>query len=173
MPAGGRFRFTFVGEEPLIFRIVATLTVANPLLGLALPFAVKYLAPESPHWAVCEALESKGVQFHVPGIICWYAEWWVGIEFTLLACTGTHILWVVLGRVGCGSWGNPARFETRKECGTLAVFVGNRHVLRVRLRVGSFGFTFWGAWQLKMRPPCDGSAKTGMGMGIYAPPASS
>jgi hypothetical protein len=86
MPAGGRFRFTFIGEQPLIFRIVAILTVANPFIGLALPFAVKHLGTGSSRGVTCRALESSGVQFQVPGIICWYAEWWIGIEFALLAC---------------------------------------------------------------------------------------
>jgi len=86
MPAGGRFRFTFIGEQPLIFRIVAILTVANALIGLALPFAVKHLGTESSHGVACKALGNNGVQFQVPGIICWYAEWWIGIEFALLGC---------------------------------------------------------------------------------------
>lgn len=92
MPAGGRYRFAFVGEQPLIFRVVALLTIVNPFIGLALPFALRHLGTESSHGVTCKALENSGVQFPVPGIICSYAAWWIGIEFALLACIAVVLL---------------------------------------------------------------------------------
>ncbi len=92
MPVG-RHRFEFVGEEPLIFRILATVTIANGLMGLALPYALRYLKPEGfPNSLACEALASKGVQYRVPEAVCWYASRWIMVEFVLIAMIAVVLL---------------------------------------------------------------------------------
>jgi hypothetical protein len=86
MPAGGRFRVVTVGKEPFIFRGVVILTVTNALLGLLLPFAVEHSWIRSAYGVTCKTLQNTDVLFRVPAYVCWYAQWWIGIEFFLIAC---------------------------------------------------------------------------------------
>jgi hypothetical protein len=86
MPASGRHRFYFVGREPLVFRVVATLLFVNTFLFLPLDFGAKYLLPKaSRDLRPCEALTSGGVQYHAPEIVCWFASRSIAIQFILLA----------------------------------------------------------------------------------------
>jgi hypothetical protein len=85
MPGLGRHRFEFVGKDPLIFRVFVLLLFANTALGLSLNFLARYfLSKASAALAPCESLASGGVQYHAPGIVCWYADWWLGMQFILL-----------------------------------------------------------------------------------------
>jgi hypothetical protein len=86
MPGGGRHRFEFVGKEPLVFRVVSTLLFVNTFPMLLLAFGAKYFLPKaSPNLQPCEALAEKGVQYHAPEVVCWYANRWIAIQFILLA----------------------------------------------------------------------------------------
>jgi hypothetical protein len=86
MPGAGGHRFYFVGREPLVLRVVATLFVVNTFLFLSLDFGAKYLLPKaSLDLEPCEALTSGGVQYHAPEIVCWYASRSIAIQFILLA----------------------------------------------------------------------------------------
>ena len=86
MPGGGRHRFEFVGKEPLVFWVFATLLFANAFLSLLLDFGAKYFLPKaSLNLQPCEALAERGVQYHAPEIVCWYASRSIAIQFILLA----------------------------------------------------------------------------------------
>jgi hypothetical protein len=86
MPGGGRHRFEFVGKEPLAFRVVATLLFANTFLCLLLTFGAKYFLPKaSLSLQPCDALGERGVQYHAPEIVCWYASRSTEIQFILVA----------------------------------------------------------------------------------------
>ena len=83
---GGRHRFEFEGKEPLVFRVVASLLFANTFLLLLLAFGAKYFLPKaSLNLQPCEALAERGIQYHAPGIVCWYATHSIAIQFVLLA----------------------------------------------------------------------------------------
>ena len=82
---GGRHRFEFVGKEPLVFWVVATLLFANTFLMLLLEFGAKYFLPQaSLSQQPCAALAERGVQYHAPEIVCWYASHSIAIQFVLL-----------------------------------------------------------------------------------------
>jgi hypothetical protein len=84
MPGGGH-TYEFIGEQPLVLRVLGTLTIANAFLGLGLPYCVRYLwSGGADRFQACDALAYKGVQYHVPEIICRYATWWITIEFILV-----------------------------------------------------------------------------------------
>jgi hypothetical protein len=75
-----------VGKEPLVFWVVATLLFANTFLSLLLDFGAEYFLPKaSLNLQPCEALAGKGVQYHAPEIVCWYASRSIAIQFILVA----------------------------------------------------------------------------------------
>lgn len=83
---GGRHRFEFVGKEPFVFWVVASLLFANTFLGLMLRFVAKYFLPKaSLTLQPCDALAERGAQYHAPEILCWYASRSIAIQFILLA----------------------------------------------------------------------------------------
>jgi hypothetical protein len=83
---GGRHRFEFVGNDPLMFRVVVALLFVNTFLMLLLEFGAKYFLPKSsPELRPCEALAESGVQYHAPEIVCWYASHSLAIDYVLLA----------------------------------------------------------------------------------------
>ncbi len=83
---GGRHQFEFVGKEPLVFWVVATLFFVNTFLFLSLDFGAKYFLPKaSVSLRPCDALADRGVQYHAPEIVCWYASRSIAIQFILLA----------------------------------------------------------------------------------------
>ena len=85
MPGGGRHRFEFVGKEPLVLWIIVTLLFANTFLMLSLQFYAAYLLPKaSLTLRPCEALAHRGVRYHAPEIVCWYASHSLTIQFILL-----------------------------------------------------------------------------------------
>jgi hypothetical protein len=86
MPGVGGHRFYFVGREPMVLKVVATLFFVNTFLLLSLNFGAKYLLPKaSGDLQPCEALTSGGVQYHAPEIVCWYASHSIAIQSILLA----------------------------------------------------------------------------------------
>jgi hypothetical protein len=85
MPGLGRHRFYFVGKEPLVMRVVATLLFLNTFLFLLLEFGAKYFLPKtSLNAPPCEALAWEGIQYHAPEVVCWYASRSIAIQFILL-----------------------------------------------------------------------------------------
>jgi len=83
---GGRHRFEFVGKEPLVAWVVASLLLANTFLLLFLEFGAKYfLSKASLSLQPCEALVERGIQYHAPEVVCWYARHSIAIQFVLLA----------------------------------------------------------------------------------------
>jgi hypothetical protein len=83
--AGGRHRFEFVGKEPLVLWVFASLLLANTFLSLLLDFGAEYFLPRaSLNSRPCEALAQRGVQYHAPEIVCWYANHSLAIQFILL-----------------------------------------------------------------------------------------
>jgi hypothetical protein len=86
MPGGGRHRFEFVDKEPLVLWVVATLLILNTFLGMLLTFGAKYFLPKaSINLRPCEALAERGVQYHAPEIVCWFASRSIDIQVVLLA----------------------------------------------------------------------------------------
>jgi hypothetical protein len=86
MPGAGGHRFYFVGREPLVLKVVATLLFVNTFLFLSLDFGAKYFLPKaSVSLQPCEALAWNGVQYHAPELVCWYASRTIAIQFILLA----------------------------------------------------------------------------------------
>src|ERR1700686_5669753 len=86
MPGVGGYRFEFVGKEPLILWAVASLLLANTFLFLLLEFGAKYFLPQaSLALQPCEALSTRGNQYHAPDIVCRYAGHSIAIQFILLA----------------------------------------------------------------------------------------
>ncbi len=83
---GGRHQFEFVGKEPLVFWVVATLLFVNTFLLLLLDFGARHFLPKaSVNLLPCEALAWDRVQYHAPEIVCWYASRSIAIQFILLA----------------------------------------------------------------------------------------
>lgn len=81
-PAGGRHRLEFVGKEPLVFLVAIGLLFVNTFLGLLFTFGAKYFLPKaSLNLPPCEALAARGVQYHAPEIVCWYASRSIVIQF--------------------------------------------------------------------------------------------
>ncbi len=86
MPGNGPHRLEFIGEEPLIFRVLAILFAVDILLGLALEFCGKYFLPRpSATLPPCRALTDGGTQYHAPAIVCSYAENWMWFAPILFA----------------------------------------------------------------------------------------
>jgi hypothetical protein len=86
MPFGGGHRFEFEGKDPFAFRVVTILFVANTFFGLSLSFTGKYFLPKaSADLPPCEALTDRGVQYHAPQAVCWFADHWIYLQFILLA----------------------------------------------------------------------------------------
>jgi hypothetical protein len=85
MPGGGH-RFEFVGKEPPVFLAAIGLLFVNTFVLLLLAFGAKYVLPKaSLNSPPCEALAANGVQYHAPGIVCWYAGHSIAIQFVILA----------------------------------------------------------------------------------------
>jgi len=83
---GGRHRFEFVGKEPLVLWVVASLLFANTFLAISLEFGVRYFLPRaSLSLQPCHALAVRRAQYHAPQIVCWYASHSIAIQFILLA----------------------------------------------------------------------------------------
>jgi hypothetical protein len=75
MPGTGH-GWQFIGKEPVIFKIVVSLLLANGASSLALGFFVKHFVPQNlPNSRVCEAMSGYGIRYGVPDWICWYANW--------------------------------------------------------------------------------------------------
>jgi hypothetical protein len=86
MPGAGGHRFEFVGKDPLAFRVLAALLLANTFVGLSLTFGAKYFLPKaSVDLPPCEALSEAGVQYHAPAVVCWFTDHFIAIQFILLA----------------------------------------------------------------------------------------
>jgi hypothetical protein len=86
MPGAGGHRFQFVDKPPFAFGVVLTLLFANTFLMLLVGNGAKYFLPKaSPNLPPCEALAERGVQYHAPEIVCWYASRSIAIQFILLA----------------------------------------------------------------------------------------
>ena len=78
MPGNGPHRFEFVGEEPLIFRMLAILLALVVFFGLALELGATYVLPRtSTNLPPCPALAYGGIQYHAPAIVCSYADKWM------------------------------------------------------------------------------------------------
>lgn len=85
MPGGGH-RFVIEGKQPIALLVAVSLLFANTFLFLILPFGAKYFLPKaSLNSPPCEALVENGVQYHAPGILCWYAGHSIAIQFVILA----------------------------------------------------------------------------------------
>jgi len=83
---GGRHQFEFEGKEPLVFRLVTALLFANTLFLMLVDFGAKYFLPKaSLNLPPCEALARRGVQYHAPDIVCWYASCSIPMQWVLLA----------------------------------------------------------------------------------------
>jgi hypothetical protein len=86
MPGVGGHRLEFVGKEPLILWFVASLLLANTFLFLLLEFGAKYFLPQASFGLQpCQALSTRGSQYHAPDIVCWYTGHSIAIQFILLA----------------------------------------------------------------------------------------
>jgi hypothetical protein len=82
----GAHRWEFVGKPPMIFTVVAILLFANVFVSLALFYLAKRLIPSNlPNSQVCSAMANYGIQYGVPGWLCWYVNWDMTISGTLLA----------------------------------------------------------------------------------------
>jgi hypothetical protein len=93
LPFRGGHRFYFEEKPPIIFVVLMVLLFANTLLGLFLDFGAKYIFPRaSATMSPCEALSDKGVQFHVPAVVCWQASRFIPIQFVLLGLLALVIL---------------------------------------------------------------------------------
>ncbi|GEM_PF-2318593 len=94
--AGGRYRWEFVGKEPVSFLVVAALLALNTILLLGLGFIAKHLIPKAiANCQDCPALADSGIRYCVPGFVCWYANWSLAIQFVLL---GLGALIMVINR---------------------------------------------------------------------------
>jgi len=83
---GGRHQFEFEGKEPLAFRLVTALLFANTLFLMLIDFGAKYfLSKASLGLPACESLTRRGVQYHAPNIVCWYASCSIPMQWVLLA----------------------------------------------------------------------------------------
>lgn len=83
---GGGHRFEFVGKEPLAFWVAVTMLFANTFSMLFLALGGKYFLPKaSLNLPPCEEFAGRGVQYHAPEIVCWYASHSIAIQFILLA----------------------------------------------------------------------------------------
>jgi hypothetical protein len=86
MPGAGGHRFEFVGKEPLVFWVVVTLLFVNTFLFFVIEVGAKYLLSKASLTSPpCEALAKRGVQYHAPIIVCWYASRAIAIQFILSA----------------------------------------------------------------------------------------
>ena len=69
-----------------MFRLVTVLLFANTLFLMLIELGAKYFLPRaSLHLPACEALTRRGVQYHAPGIVCWYATCSIPMQWVLLA----------------------------------------------------------------------------------------
>ena len=86
MPGTGAHRWEFVGREPMIFKIVAVLFLANTIALLTLGFFGPHVIPKGlPNSQSCPAAASYGVQYNIPESMCWYLNWNSTISGALLA----------------------------------------------------------------------------------------
>lgn len=78
----------------MIFTVVAILLFTNVFLSLTLLLFAKKLIPRNlPNSQVCSAMANYGIQYSVPGWICWYVNWDITITFVLLAL-GAFIMFI-------------------------------------------------------------------------------
>jgi hypothetical protein len=85
----GRHRFEFVDKEPFVLWVVTSFLFVNTFLFLLLGFGAKYFLPRaSLSLPPCEALSERGIRYHAPEIVCWYASRSIAIQFILLALIG-------------------------------------------------------------------------------------
>ena len=83
---GGRHQFEFVGKEPFVFRLVTALLFANTLFLMLIDVGAKYFLPKaSLGLPPCEALTRRGVQYHAPDIVCWYANCSIPMQGVLVS----------------------------------------------------------------------------------------
>jgi hypothetical protein len=93
MPGAGAHRWEFIGEVPLLFRVLIILLFTNTALLLGLPFLGQYFLPKaSDNLPACADLSSTTVQVHAPGFVCWYYGWSIGIQVIILALMGLTML---------------------------------------------------------------------------------
>lgn len=93
---GGKYRWEFVGKEPVSFLVVVALLFLNTVLLLGLNFISERLIPNAtPDCQNCPALADSGIGYCVPEFICWYAKWRLAIQFVLL---GLAALIMVINR---------------------------------------------------------------------------
>jgi hypothetical protein len=86
MLGGAGHRFVIEGKQPIVFLVAVGLLFANTFLLLLLPFGAEHLLSKgSLNSPPCEALAANGVQYHAPGIVCWYAGHSITIQFVILA----------------------------------------------------------------------------------------
>jgi hypothetical protein len=86
MSGASRHRFQFEGKTPFVFLAVVSLLFVNTLLILLLEFGAKYVLPKaSPDLQPCKAFAQGGIQYHAPGIVCWYPNRSIATQFILLA----------------------------------------------------------------------------------------
>jgi hypothetical protein len=76
-----------------VFLVVVSLLFANTFLMLFLDFGAKYLLPKtSLSLQPCEVLTERGVQYHAPEIVCWYARSSITIQFILLGLMAVMLI---------------------------------------------------------------------------------
>jgi hypothetical protein len=85
MPGQGKYRWQFVGKEPVSFLVVVALFFVNIILSLGQGFIVKHLIPNAvANCRDCPALADSGIRYCVPEFVCWYAKWSLAIQFVIL-----------------------------------------------------------------------------------------
>jgi len=93
MPGLGTSRLEFIGEAPLLFRVLTILLFANTVLLLGLSFLGRYFLPKaSENLPACADLSSKTVQLHAPAFVCWYSGWAIAIQLIILGVMALTML---------------------------------------------------------------------------------
>jgi hypothetical protein len=90
---GGRHSFEFVGKAPWALSVVVTLLFVNTFLSLSLDFGGQYFLPRATlNSRPCEALAQRGIQYHAPETVCWYASHAIAIQFILLGLVAVILI---------------------------------------------------------------------------------
>jgi hypothetical protein len=90
---GGRHRWQFIDEVPLLFRVLTILLFINTVLSLGLPSLASHFQPKAfNNLPVCAGLSSKTAQVHAPAFVCWYSGWSIAIQFIILALMALTML---------------------------------------------------------------------------------
>jgi hypothetical protein len=93
MPGSGPHRWYFVGEVPLLFRVLIILLFVNTVLSLGLPSVVQHLLPKSfDNLPICADLSGKTAQVHAPAFVCEYLGGSIPIQFIILALMALTML---------------------------------------------------------------------------------